>query len=143
MWKGLTQCFGSLKQANTVEILITNIWIMNFNLLPIQMHSNSSLFRSWLEYQTKSVFIQAISLVTYDPKYIFLVGFSSHDLINWPFNHKTGLDHSNTELDFYSDPHCRRKTIFDLPVSIQKAKGDRWDWTSKKYLPKHQAMCQN
>ena len=32
--------------------------------------------------------------------------YSSHDLNNKPFKEQTVLDHLNTELIPYSDPHC-------------------------------------
>ena len=35
-----------------------------------------------------------------------LVRYSSHGLNNEPFNEQTILDHLNTELVCYSDPHC-------------------------------------
>ena len=47
----------------------------------------SLLFRPWLEYQT-------------------LVHYSGHGLNNEPFNDPTVLNHLNTELVRYSDPHC-------------------------------------
>ena len=35
-----------------------------------------------------------------------LVHYSGHGLNNEPFDNQTVLDHSNTELVCYSDPHC-------------------------------------
>ena len=35
-----------------------------------------------------------------------IVCYSSHDLNNEPFKERTVLNHSNTELVCYSDPHC-------------------------------------
>ena len=35
-----------------------------------------------------------------------LVCYSSHDLNNGPFIDSTCLDHLNTKLVHYSDPHC-------------------------------------
>ena len=37
--------------------------------------------------------------------YELLVCYSSHDLNNEPFKERTVLDHLNTELICYSDPH--------------------------------------
>ena len=50
--------------------------------------------------------VQTISQTTYDLKSKLLVRYSSHDLKNKTFNEKTILDHSNTKLVRYSDPHC-------------------------------------
>ena len=35
-----------------------------------------------------------------------LVHYSRHGLNNGPFNERTVLEHLNTKLVFYSDPHC-------------------------------------
>ena len=43
---------------------------------------------------------------TYKLNNDLLVCYSSHDLNNGPFNYRTGLDHSNTKLVRYPDPHC-------------------------------------
>ena len=50
--------------------------------------------------------IQPISQTTYDLNSELLVCYSSHDLNNGPFKERTVLDHSNTKLVCYSDPHC-------------------------------------
>ena len=36
-----------------------------------------------------------------------LVRYSGHGLNNEPFDEQTNLDHLNTELVRYSDPHCK------------------------------------
>ena len=50
--------------------------------------------------------MQPISQTTYDLNSELLVGYSSHGLNHEPFDKQTILDHSNTELVCYSDPHC-------------------------------------
>ena len=47
-----------------------------------------------------------------------LVRDSSHDLINEPFDNRTTLDHSHTELVRYSDPHCTIDSDFYAMASI-------------------------
>ena len=109
---------------NSEHLNSRNIWITNFHLLAIQMPDNSSLFKPWPEYQTKSLLFkpsvtQPISQTPYDlnSKLLvcysshvlnkeLLVRYSSHDLNNKPFKEQTVLDHSNTEIVCYSDPHC-------------------------------------
>ena len=51
-------------------------------------------------------FTQPISQTTYDLNNELLVRYSGHGLNNEPFEERTVLDHSNTELVRYSDPHC-------------------------------------
>ena len=48
----------------------------------------------------------SISYTTYNLINRLLVCYSSHDLDNKPFNDPTGLDHTNTKLVFYLNPHC-------------------------------------
>ena len=55
--------------------------------------------------------MQPISQTTYDLNSNLLnsevlVRYSSHDLNNKPFDEQTVLEHSNTEIVHYSDPHC-------------------------------------
>ena len=49
---------------------------------------------------------QSFSQTIYDLNSELLVCYLSHDLNNEPFNEQTILDHLNTELVCYSDPHC-------------------------------------
>ena len=88
------------------------------------MPANSSLFKPWPEYRTKSLLFkpsvtQPISQTPYDlnnellVRYSghglnneLLVRYSGHGLNNEPFGNRTILDHLNTELVRYSDPHC-------------------------------------
>ena len=71
---------------------------MNFHLFAIQMPNNSSLF--------KPSVTQPISQTPYDLNKELLVRYSGHGLNNKPFNERTNLDHLNTKLVCYSDPHC-------------------------------------
>ena len=63
--------------------------------------------------------MQPISQTTYDlnskllvrySSHVFnnklLIRYSSHDLNNEPFKEQSVLDHLNTKLVHYSDPHC-------------------------------------
>ena len=54
-------------------------------------------------------FFEMLFLTTYSQFLLnnkLLVCYSSHDLYNEPFTWQTILDHLNTELVCYSDPHC-------------------------------------
>ena len=53
--------------------------------------------------------MQPISHTTYDLNNKQLVLFSNHDPNNKPFDERTILDHLNTELVCYSNPHCMKK----------------------------------
>ena len=72
-----------------------------------ESHPGNKHFSQFLVLQRS---IQAISHVisqtTYNLNSELLVCYSSHDLNNEPFNEQTILDHLNTKLVRYSDPHC-------------------------------------
>ena len=100
--KSLFRCFSyhpKTKHPNSVysgDLNSGKIWITNINLFPIQMPSNSLLFKTWLEYQTKSLLYkpwsekrtksllfkpsvtQPISQTPYDLNSELLVCYSSH-----------------------------------------------------------------
>ena len=57
----------------------------------------------------KPTVMQPISHTTYDLNNKQLVLFSNHDPNNKPFDERTILDHLNTELVCYSNPHCMKK----------------------------------
>ena len=82
------------------------IWIANFYLFGIQMVAN------W-RVQTIQFWTMVKSLVT---KWL-LVCYSNHSLNTKPFDEPV-LDHVNTQLVRYSDPHCimnyRNMVGFDL-----------------------------
>ena len=72
-WKPPIHC-GDLNSGN--------IWIMNFYLFAIQMHANNSLFKPWLEYQTKILLFkpsvtQPMNQITYDLNNKLLFGWVS------------------------------------------------------------------
>ena len=87
---------------------------MNFHLYAIQMPANSSLFKPWPEYGTKSLLFkpsvtQPVSQTPYDLNNELLVRYSSYGLINKllvyysghglnnePFDEQTVLDYLNT-----------------------------------------------
>ena len=69
--------------------------------------ANSSLF--------KPSVMQPLSQTTYDLKSELLVCYSSHYLNNKPFDERTILDHLNTELVGYSDPHGKP---FETPSQV-------------------------
>ena len=48
-----------------------------------------------------------------------LVCYSGNGLNNEPFNKRTVLDHTNTELVRYSDPHCNSETNLHVRMRIQ------------------------
>ena len=47
-----------------------------------------------------------ISQTSYDLNRELLVRYLNHDQNNKPFKERTILDHLDTELIHYSDPHC-------------------------------------
>ena len=51
--------------------------------------------------------MQPISQTPYDLNNELLFRYSGHGLNNEPFGNRTTLDHSNTKLIRYSDPHCK------------------------------------
>ena len=72
------------------------IWITNFHLFPIQMPANSSLFKLWPEYQTKSSLFKPsvtkpFSQAPYDLNNELLVRYSGRGLKNKQFNERTVL----------------------------------------------------
>ena len=86
---------------NSEHLKSGNSLITNYHLFDIQMPSNSSLFKPWPKWITKSLLfkpsvIQPISQTTYDLNSKLLVCYSSHDLKNEPFREQTILGHSST-----------------------------------------------
>ena len=86
------------------------------------MPGNSLLFKPWPEYQTKSSLFkpsvtQPISQTPHDLNNERIVRYSGHGLNTEPFDERTVLDHLNTKLVRYSDPHC---TNYLLSVKLRK-----------------------
>ena len=79
-----------------------NIWITNFYVFAFQMPIKF-IFQvmAWIH---KLKFV--IWATSHGPNNILFVSLSRHDLNKEPFNERTGLNHSNTELVCSSDPHC-------------------------------------
>ena len=80
-----------------------------------------------------------ISQTTYNLNNEILVCYSSFDLNIKPYNDLTGLDHSNTELVYYSDPLCifivnNFFTNFQVPSKRGNARLE---------LPEHQRLRAN
>ena len=50
--------------------------------------------------------MQTISQTPFDLNNDLFVRYSGHGLNNEPFDERTVLDHLNTKLVRYSDPHC-------------------------------------
>ena len=70
---------------------------MNFDLFTIQMPGDSLLFKPWPEYRTKSSLFK--------PSVMQPISQAPYDLNNESFDERTILDHLNTKLVCYSDPH--------------------------------------
>ena len=87
---------------NSEHLNSGNIWIKKFHLFAIQIPCYNLLF--------KPSVTKPISQTTYD-------------LNNRPFKERTDLDHFNTELVRYSDPHCIKGLILIKCFVLQT-----WFW---------------
>ena len=70
----------------------------NLVILATPVRTKSSLF--------KPPVMGPISQTSYDLNRELLVRYLNHDQNNKPFKERTILDHLDTELIHYSDPHC-------------------------------------
>ena len=74
------------------------IWLTNYWKIVIRA-------MTWIKDRTK-ISIQAINLATFDLSNKLLFHYSGHEFKKGPHDEQTKYHNLNTELVWYSDPHC-------------------------------------